>query len=333
MPAAAPSSLRVSVVTPTYNRAHTLHRVYESLVGQTLRGTPDAPLFEWIVIDDGSADDTRELVAEYAREAPFPVRYHFQENQGKAAALNAGFDLARGELLLMADSDDRFVPETMETFLRYWDSDLRKSYGDEIVSILCQVRDGNTGELISDVPADAPVVSEPNFLEFQYRRRYFGEGWSIGRTEVMRSYRFPQIEGVKFIPEAYVWNDIARRTKSLIVSDVLRIALFEKDGYTRNPVLGLIRQPIGPAMYYLKNLNDNAGLMLRYNPIQFVKHHLQLARMNAHARIPFGRVWGAARPWYNRLLAAALYLPGRMVALIDRRRFGAELRGASGVAS
>jgi glycosyltransferase involved in cell wall biosynthesis len=89
-----------TVFTPSYNRARTLPRVYESLQRQTLRN------FEWLVMDDGSTDDTRQLVTRWQAESNFPIRYIFQENQGKPAAFNHGVQEARGKLFLTLDSDD-----------------------------------------------------------------------------------------------------------------------------------------------------------------------------------------------------------------------------------
>ena len=87
--------MRFTVCTPTFNRAHTLDRVYDSLMAQTFKD------FEWVIIDDGSSDRTKELVSEWQSEAPFPIRYEFQKNQGKHIAVNLGAQLAAGELFLV----------------------------------------------------------------------------------------------------------------------------------------------------------------------------------------------------------------------------------------
>src|SRR5437762_2817315 len=94
-----------TVFTPTYNRAGTLPRVYESLKAQTFRD------FEWIIVDDGSADSTQELVQSWIGDLDFPIRYFRQQNQGKHVAVNLGVKEARGEFFLNLDSDDACVPE------------------------------------------------------------------------------------------------------------------------------------------------------------------------------------------------------------------------------
>ena len=102
-----------TVCTPTFNRAHTIHLVFESLKQQTFTD------FEWLVIDDGSDDETSTLIKQWQSEAFFPIRYKFQENQGKHIIANLGVEMARGELLV-ADSDDSFKPEALEVFCEYW---------------------------------------------------------------------------------------------------------------------------------------------------------------------------------------------------------------------
>ena len=104
----------ITVITPTYNRCKTLHRVYNSLVSQTYKD------FEWLVIDDGSTDDTKELIQNYIKENKIDIRYYSQENQGKHMALNKAMQLIDSEYITVIDSDDEFLPNAFEVFLKYW---------------------------------------------------------------------------------------------------------------------------------------------------------------------------------------------------------------------
>ena len=105
-----------TVFTPTYNRAHTLRRVYDSLCAQTLRD------FEWIVIDDGSTDGTAELVANWVKAADFPVRFFRQEHSGKHIAHNLAMREARGKFFLPLDSDDACAPRALERMAYHWNT-------------------------------------------------------------------------------------------------------------------------------------------------------------------------------------------------------------------
>src|ERR1051325_4365322 len=108
------NAYRFTVCTPTYNRAHTLPRVYASLKSQTFRD------FEWLIVDDGSTDNTRELVEAWQRENPFPIRLLWQKNSHTRTASTRGVKAAEAELFLTMDSDDEAVPEALEVLDRHW---------------------------------------------------------------------------------------------------------------------------------------------------------------------------------------------------------------------
>ena len=111
---------KITVFTPTYNRAYIIENLYQSLRKQTYTD------FEWLVVDDGSADNTQELFEGWQQEDnPFPIRYVKQENGGKCRAINHGLKLARGELFFTVDSDDYLTDDALEKILR-WEAELPK---------------------------------------------------------------------------------------------------------------------------------------------------------------------------------------------------------------
>ena len=113
-------SYPVTVCTPTYNRAYILGDLYHSLQRQTCMD------FEWLIVDDGSADDTKALVASWQGvENPLPIRYVYQENGGKCRAINRGLKEADGRLFFTVDSDDYLTDDAIEKVIR-WDGELPK---------------------------------------------------------------------------------------------------------------------------------------------------------------------------------------------------------------
>lgn len=104
----------ISILTPTYNRAHVLHRVYESLDRQKTRD------FEWVVVDDGSTDDTLALLERWQAEADFPIAwYRYENNRGQNTAVNSGAKLVSGDYTVVLDSDDELLDDALET-IAYW---------------------------------------------------------------------------------------------------------------------------------------------------------------------------------------------------------------------
>src|SRR5437588_2411519 len=126
--------MRFTVLTPTYNRRECIGGVYESLCAQTFRD------FEWLIVDDGSSDGTREQVASW--KAFFPIRYFWKPNGGMHTAINLGAAQAAGEFITKLDSDDRCVPRALERFDHHW-KQIREPERFACVVSLCCDEDGN----------------------------------------------------------------------------------------------------------------------------------------------------------------------------------------------
>ncbi len=205
---------RFTVFTPTYNRAKTLRRPYESLRRQTLRD------FEWLVIDDGSTDNTRERVESWQREAGFTVRYAWQENGGKAAAWNRALELARGEFFICLDSDDECVPRALENFKDVWESIPEGERG-RFSGVTAFCVDQNGAPYGPDLPASPLDCSH---VEVTYRLKRVHETWQCYRTEVIRNYPFELIPGYRnYLPETAVINRVAASYIQRHVNQRLRV--------------------------------------------------------------------------------------------------------------
>jgi glycosyltransferase involved in cell wall biosynthesis len=202
-----------TVFTPTFNRSSTLSRVYESLRSQTFRD------FEWLIVDDGSTDNTRQRIETWQTEAVFPIRYIFQENQGKPAAFNRGVQEAQGELFLTLDSDDGCVPQALERFKYHWDS-IPAQDKEKFSAVTALCRD-QKGRLVGDkFPRD---VLDSNSIELYLKYNVKGEKWGFHRTDVLKQFPFPTGGNTKFISEGVVWFAIARRFKTRFANETLRI--------------------------------------------------------------------------------------------------------------
>ncbi len=208
-----------TVFTCTYNRAHTLHRVYESLEAQTFRS------FEWLIFDNGSTDHTAELVAAWMQDAEFPIRYlSWEENTGYQNTINEGVAVARGELFLLLDSDDRCVPRALERFHALWNGipvHRRERFAG--VTVLCEDQNGNLAG--TRFPVDR---LESNALELEYRYKVSGEKWGFVRTDILKRYPFPSVE--QHVMPHVVWHRIALRYQTLFVNEVLRIYYQDETG-------------------------------------------------------------------------------------------------------
>jgi glycosyltransferase involved in cell wall biosynthesis len=202
-----------TVFTPVYNRRHSLHRVWDSLCAQTDRD------FEWIVVDDGSTDGVGELLAEYQAKAAFPMTVLSQPNQGKHFSWNRAVDLAKGYLFVPADSDDEFIPETLERFRALWFA-IPAVCRDHYSGINVHCRD-QYGEFVGD-PYPHDVMTSDN-LELYYRFKIQGEKWGCLRTDLLRLRKFPEIRGRGCFPLSWCFFWLAQRYRALCVNEVLRV--------------------------------------------------------------------------------------------------------------
>lgn len=289
---------RFTVLTPTYNRAHTLPRVYRSLDSQTFRD------FEWLVVDDGSSDGTADLVAHYRANAWFPVRYIYQEHGHKKKAFNRGVREARGELLLCLDSDDEITPNALETLERHW-----RRIPDRERDFFCGVTGlcvDTTGKVVGDrFPVD---VLDSDYLEVFYRYHVVGEKWGFTRTDLLR--RFPFTEEVTgHVPEGVVWSAIAARYKTRFVNEVVRVYHYEEDSITRGGpnrkrlISGHAANADGHALW-AREVVCNQWQWFLLAPVWFVKMGANYTRFHLHMRSSrVGRRW-RLRGWIPRLIVA-----------------------------
>ena len=230
----------LTVFTPSYNRAHTLGRVYESLVNQTCID------FEWVIVDDGSEDDTQAKIRMWESRAPFPVRYFRQPHRGKHVAVNTGVRQAEGKFFLVFDSDDSCVPAAVGRFKVQWEGIPHADR--ERYSTLSALSMDSMGKIVgSAYPRQLMDIHDP-CEQFMLRRG--GERWGINRTEVMREYPYPEIDGEYYIPEAIVWNRMALRYSGRFFNEALRIYMTTQNGITSSVRRILSRNPRGTAMYY-----------------------------------------------------------------------------------
>lgn len=183
----------LTILTPAYNRAYTLHKAYESLCRQTCFD------FEWVIVDDGSADNTEELVLGWKAETTaFPIVYEKQENGGKHRAVNRGVELAKGEYILILDSDDFLTDDAVETVGK-WTREIADLPGFAGVSGL---KDGaKNGNMKGE------YIDATNIQRMKYGLQ--GDKAEVYKTEMMRKYPFPEFEGEKFLRENSVWDAIA----------------------------------------------------------------------------------------------------------------------------
>lgn len=209
-----------SVFTPTFNRGYCLPNVYASLLSQDFNN------FEWIIIDDGSTDNTKDIVNKFISENILNIKFISQDNKGKHVAQNRALDAASGELFLPLDSDDVIVPNALSKLWSVW-SEIKSDIGYSGIGVHCM--DGN-GKVIGDLwPKDE---MDSNDLEMTFKHHVRGEKWGPIRTDVMRQCLNDEIAG-HYLSESTVWFRIANNYKKRYVNEVLRVYEISEDSISK----------------------------------------------------------------------------------------------------
>ena len=203
----------ITVFTPTYNRGYIIHKCYESLKKQSYKN------FEWIIYDDGSLDDTKQIIEKFINENIINIKYYYSKNSGKHVAINRGVDLANGDLFFIVDSDDYLTEDSLELIKEAWDSiDIEEK------------------EKYAGVSGRRHLVNKKN-KEFNFDTKYYDahsikfnlidkniqDKAEVYVTKILKQYKFPEFKGENFMTEAVVWYKIAE--------DGYQIRWFNKDIY------------------------------------------------------------------------------------------------------
>lgn len=234
----------ISICTPTYNRAKLLKRLYESLKNQNFKQ------FEWIIIDDGSTDNTEEIVTSFINENLLDIRYIKKKNGGKHTALNVGIDNAKGELFWIVDSDDYIVEDSLQYIWNKW----REIDNKNEFAGLSGLRGYSNGEIIGTATDDEYI--DCDVLSYRYKYRILGDKSEVYKTNILKKFKFPEFDGEKYVTEAVVWNRIANENLKLrFFNEVIYICEYLEGGLTNTSDKNIMESWNGTTLYYKELLS------------------------------------------------------------------------------
>ena len=298
-----------TVFTPTYNRKHTLHRVYESLKKQTFRD------FEWVIVDDGSSDDTEGVVKKWQQEAAFPITYFYQENAGKHNAINEGVRLAKGYFFAIADSDDSFIPETLNIFYNTWQS-IPVSEQAQFAGVWALCMDEN-GQIIPKEFPESPW--DCNLEERVYKHKISGEKWHFERTDVMKEFPFPSIK-VKglYYPEGIIWSKMNKKYLFRCINQPVRVYHQTQNSIMSNSAIN----PTNALSMYIgieATMNDDIQFFW-YMPSTYLEYSMLFIKYSIELNIPLFTSFKKLKPLSSKALFL-LFLPTTpLILLISKWR-------------
>lgn len=256
----------LTVFTPTFNRAYCLHQLYNSLVEQTNMD------FSWLIIDDGSTDDTKELVQSWIVEDKIPIQYHYQENQGMHGGHNSAYSLITTPLNVCIDSDDLMPTNAVQLIVDKWKliRDNNKYAG--IVGLDAD-KSGNI--LGTKIPEN---IEETTLYDLYQKHKVKGDKKLVYKTEIIKKYpSYPIFEGERFVPLGYLYQLIDQNYKLLPANDVYCIVEYMPDGSSKNMLKQYRRHPKGFAFSRKSRMALSKSLKVKFkNAIHYVSSSIFL---------------------------------------------------------
>lgn len=286
----------ITVFTPTYNRAHLLPRLYESLCRQTSRD------FEWVIVDDGSQDNTKEIVSELlSKDIDFRIRYIFKDNGGKHTAINRGVKDAKGELFLILDSDDSLPQNAVADIIEQYQDVSKDPYICGVSGLMAH----HNGILIgTGYPNECKIASS---IEQRYKYGVKGDLIEVFKTSILREFSFPEIKTEKFCTEDIVLNRISVKYKMKCFNKIVYYRDYIDGGLTDNIVKIRMNSPIATTTYYSELITYDIPL------VQLLK-----------AAINYWRFWFCLKDKASSKRIPIIYMPlfpvGLVMHIMDKRK-------------
>ena len=282
--------MKISILTPTYNRAKMLPELYESLK-ENIKYNID---FEWLIMDDGSTDNTKEIVANFISEHKVNIKYYYQENKGKMIAINNLVEYATGDLIIDCDSDDYFAKNAFGTIMEHADKLMRDDELYALIFLKCDISGEISGE------AFKKDDYKTTMFDLYFKDDVKGEKIILFKSAIRKQFKHKVEENEKFVTEARMYHEMDRQYKVLCINTPIVIGAYQNDGYTKNINKIFIENPKGYMKYFKEILQNNTRDIL-----YIIKHYILFSYLTKNKKILEG-----IKGRLNRFLIALLYIPG-----------------------
>lgn len=228
----------LTIFTPAYNRADKIRRVFSSLEEQMNSEC------EWLIIDDGSKDNTNEVVSKFIEESSMNIHYYKKENGGKHTAHNMAVDLAKGKYFMCLDSDDYLENNSIEALI-YKIKQCGSQEG--IIAYKC---DQNRVLLSEKFPQE---MSVPNIYSLNQEYNCMGEFVFVFPTELLKKNKFPIFAGERFLTESVLYDKMNCRMH--LLEKVIEVCEYQADGLSNNLNEIMKKNPAGYCMYFMQRID------------------------------------------------------------------------------
>lgn len=290
--------MKLSILTPTYNRANLLKRLYESIKKNKI----DALELEWLIMDDGSIDETKDVVEGFKKENIINISYFYQENKGKMSAINELVKKATGDLIVECDSDDYFENNaflTIEKTAKNMEEDIYATCYLKYDSNRC-----NMGKLFSK--------EKTTMFDLYFKEGEDGEKALVFNANIRKKFSYELENNEKFVTEARMFHKMDLEYKIKCVNEPIMICAYQEEGYTKNILEIFKKNPYGYLKYFEEMLDmDLRGVSFKKR-MYIIKHYILFSVLTKNSNI-FN-----VKGMLNKVLIYILYIPGKV---LTKRKF------------
>ena len=290
--------MKLSILTATYNRASFLEKLYNSII-QNLDSGLEA---EWLIMDDGSKDNTSEVVEKFVQEsmqeAKIKIKYYTQENQGKMAAINNLIEHVTGDLIVDCDSDDYFGPDAFGKIK----AEFEKTQKEGLYAI-CFLKQKENGEI--DGTSFKNEIS--TMFDLYFKEGATGERNLVYYADVRKKYKHELEKGEKFITEARMYHKMDEQYKIKCVNEPITIGDYQENGYTSNITKTFTTSPRGYLKYFEEILQKDFKGVTWNKRLYAIKHYILFLTITGQ-KLNLKQI----KNKFNKILITILFWPGKI---------------------
>ena len=284
--------MKISVLTPTYNRATLLKKLYNSLIENSKYNVD----IEWLIMDDGSKDNTKKIVEDFIKEKKIEIKYYYQENQGKMVALNKLVGQASGELIIDCDSDDYFTEDAFDIISKAF----LENKNTENVYGICFLKYNQNGENMGN----SFRKNKTTMFDSYFKEGETGEKSIVFYSNIRKKYCHKLEKNEKFITEARLYHELDLKYCIICVNKPIMICEYQNEGYSKNILKNFKESPFGYFEYF-KEIFMHSMKGVKFNKrLYAIKHYILFLYLTKNKK-GLKNVKGI----YNKILYIVLYIP------------------------
>lgn len=288
----------ITIITPTYNRLKEIKKLYKSLCEQNNK------LFVWIVVDDGSVDNTKSFFDEITKTSDFKIKYFYKDNGGKHTALNYAFKHIKTKLFCIVDSDDYLIADAVQTIINNYNN----YKNDDVYGFV----------YLKGYSVDKPITVEfkndvfvGDYIQDIINKQPHGDRFEVLYSELLKDHEFPVFENEKFIGEGFFWNELSRYKKIVFINKVLYICDYLSGGLTKQGRKMRIMNSLGGMRHAEEYIKEDYSLKIRIKNMILLQTYCWFAKKQGKKPLMIN----------NSFLSVICFIPGFILYLYWKAKY------------